>query len=177
MTAWRVQVVIFLSLLWQLLLPCELGTQWDMKINPALYLKRATQRHKHATSQWGRIFTVATWAACYRWERKLENFQGNQGRTNSNWVDWTGFGVRPVLQAWIFDQLVIISTALASSDHISTALCKVSVVFFRCSLWHHLTNLPFISWLLVFFSLHSWHSVVFLSLMLLRTPPSLLMIA
>lgn len=103
----------FLPLLWRLLLPCQLGTQWDMKINPAQYLKRATQRHKHATSQWGRILTVATRAACHRWERKLENFQGNRGRTDSNWVDWTGSGVRPVVQAFAFDQSVISSTALA----------------------------------------------------------------
>lgn len=35
--------------------------------------------------------------------KKLENFQGNQGSSNSNWVDW--FGVRP-------HQLVFSSTVL-----------------------------------------------------------------
>lgn len=67
----------------------------------------------------------------HRWERKLENFQGNRGRTDSNWVDWTGFGVRPVVQAFLFDQSVISSTALAKFQR-SYFYCTVQSL--RCVL-------------------------------------------
>lgn len=119
----------------------KLGTRGALKINCAPYLTKcntkAQTRNLAVT-----IFAVAR----YWWGRNLENFQGSQGSTDSDWL-WsvaccasrllTDLDWQPAMN--IMHNIQLHNTCLwGLLDHKSRALS----MFSRYHTWHHLLELP-----------------------------------
>lgn len=108
--------------------PCTKGQRKDTSMQP---------RSEEGYWQWPLGLRVTDERGSWRTSRETEVAPTLTGLT--------GLGLEYGLlcrHSYLTNQWSVPRHLLSSSGHISTALCKVCVVFFRCSTWHHLTNLP-----------------------------------